>query len=151
MQDAAARLDYETAGTYRDWLHSLKPLLDRQERIAAPVLDHNAVLVLPGVAGRTVQLLLVRFGRLAHSIVLPPNPGAGDLERLRTTLAAHYDPGQQRPERYHRREVDEVRLLAHWLYTNRESIHHVYWNPDEDPRCFLERVLAAVSALEGVC
>ncbi len=145
MKQAAAEMDYEQAATYRDWLRRLERLLDGQQAVAAPVLEHNAVLVLPAPDADAAQCFLVRFGRHVETLTLaqPLTPDA--VERLRAGLARHFDPGLERPARYLKKEVDEVRLLAHWMYVHRESARSVRWHPDRPLEDVLDEILRQVA------
>ncbi len=40
--------------------------------------------------------------------------------------------------------MDEVRLLAHWMYLHRESTLPVRWTPNRDIDDFLEEILRQV-------
>ncbi len=146
MQEAAAEMHYEQAATYRDWLRRLERLMDTQQAVAAPVLDHNAVLVLPGGDGCAAQCFLVRFGRLAETVALAQPPAPEDVAHLRTRLAHHFDPARERPARYLKQEVDEVRLLAHWMYVHRRSARPVRWHPGRTLDDFVDEVLQKVEA-----
>jgi DNA polymerase-3 subunit epsilon len=139
MKTAAAALDFEQAARLRDWRETLRRLQDHQPSVATPVLDHNAVLVLPGRDG-TVELYLVRFGRLAAMIPLPVPPDASDLAVLQEQLALHFDPCLPRPERYLKQEVDEVRLLLHWMYIYRSRTQYIPWQGQD----LLEAILQVV-------
>lgn len=145
MKAAAARLEFEEAGQYRDWMRRLEVLLDRQRGIAAPVLAHNAVLVHAGTEPGTVQLFLIRFGRFAESVTVGRPPARDDLDRLRDRLAHHFDPERDEPERYFKQEIDEIRLLTHWMYVHRSATRHVSWMPDRSLDALVEDVVAAVS------
>ncbi len=145
MQRAAARLDYEGAAQYRDWHDKLKRLLDKRQFIAAPVMQHHAALVLPA-DGSSGQVFCIRFGRHVETITLGrPLPDA-DEERLRARLEHHFSPERVRPEEYTRRDVDEIRLLAHWMYRRRHDLRHVRWHADRSFEAFFGEVQAA---LEG--
>jgi len=144
MQAAAAAMRYEQAAEYRDWLQRLERLLSKQQKVAAPVLDHNAVLVQPSVVAGTVQLFCVRFGRHAETVTVSMPPAPGDVARLRACLARCFDPAQERPTRYFKQEVDEVRLLAHWLYLHRDSTWPVRWTPERTLDDFLGEILRQV-------
>lgn len=144
MQAAAAALEYEQAAEYRDWFQKLERMLGKQQRVAAPVLDHNAVLVQPGVEQRTLHLFLIRFGRPAETLTLSQPPQDDEVARLRDGLARHFDPAQERPARYFKQEVDEVRLLAHWLYLHRDTTRPVRWTPDCTLDDFLGEILRQV-------
>lgn len=143
MKAAAAEMDFEQAAEYRDWLRRLGRMSAKQEAIAAPVLEHNAVLVLPGVLPETRQGYLVRFGRHVDTVTLSEPPTPEEVAQLRERLGVHFDPDQPRPERYFKKEVEEVRLLAHWLYVHRDSALSVHWNAVEPLDVFLEQILAA--------
>ncbi len=142
MHAAAAEMQYEQAAEYRDWFQKLERMLGKQQKVAAPVLDHNAVLVQPGVGG--IHLFLVRFGRHAETVILSQPPQDDEVAHLRDRLVLHFDPAQERPARYFKQEVDEVRLLAHWLYLHRDSTLPVRWTPNRDVDDFLEEILRQV-------
>ena len=144
MQAAAAALEYEQAAEYRDWLQRLERMLTKQQKVAAPVLNHNAVLVQPGLEDGAVQLFLIRFGRHAETVTLSQPPPPDEVARLRDRLAHHFDAARERPARYFKKEVDEVRLLAHWMYLHRDSTLPVRWTPDCDLDAFLAEIMQQV-------
>jgi DNA polymerase-3 subunit epsilon len=141
MQRAADAMKYEDAAEYRDWLKRLRRLLSRQRCVASPVLEHNAVLVQPATKQDAVQLYLVRFGRHAETITLPMPPTTQQRKHLRARLAHHFDAAQDRPERYFKQEVDEVRILAHWMYVHRDSMESVHCEPGTALDALLDEVL----------
>ncbi len=143
MQAAAAALDFEQAAQFRDWHRRLKRMLDRQQVIAASVLDHNAVLILPGVDA-TTQLFLIRYGRFVEMLTFPRQPSAEEVERLRDTLKLHFEEGGVTPDRYFKQEADEIRVLSHWMYTQRGSTRQVHWHPETDAAAFLEEILEQI-------
>lgn len=143
MKAAAAEMDFEQAAEYRDWLRRLGRMSSKQEAIAAPVLEHNAVLVLPGTLPETRQGYLVRFGRHVDTVTLSQPPTPEEETHLRERLTVHFDPDQPRPERYFKKEVEEVRLLAHWLYVHRDSALSVQWDAEQSHEAFLEAILSA--------
>ena len=144
MKAAAARLEFETAGTYRDWYDRLKHMLDRQHGIAAPVLSHNAVLVLPGKNHETAQLLFVRFGRHVHTVELSVPPITTRIASLRQDLLFHFNDQFEQPARYLQRESDEIHILVNWMVTNQDSTRQVRWESELDPGEFLSRILHCV-------
>jgi DNA polymerase-3 subunit epsilon len=75
-----------------------------------------------------VQLFLIRFGRPVEtqSLTWPLRPD--DRAHLRARLAHHFDAAQERPARYSKREVDEIRLLSHWLYVHRDDVTQIRWS-----------------------
>lgn len=150
MREAAGRMAYEEAGQYRDWMRRLSQMLDKQQRVAAPVLAHNAVLYLPGVVDGTVQLYLVRFGRLVETVTLAVPPTAEAVAHLRERLALHFDPAREEPDRYMKQEIDEIRVLAHWMYVHRDSTAQIGWQPGRDIDDLLAEVLRVVDTAPAV-
>jgi len=150
MQQASANLEFEQAAQFRDWHDEIEHLLDRQQAIAAPVLEHNAVVALPGASGGAVQLFVVRFGRPVETVAVRLPPSDEARARLEAKLAHHFDPAQERPKQYSKRDVDEIRLLSHWLYVHRDEIAHVRWSADVSVDAWRERVEAAARAAADV-
>ena len=150
MQQASANLEFEQAAQFRDWHDEIEHLLDRQQAIAAPVLEHNAVVALPGASGGAVQLFVVRFGRPVETVAVRLPPSDEARARLEAKLAHHFDPAQERPKQYSKRDVDEIRLLSHWLYVHRDEIAHVRWSADVSVDAWRERVEAAARATADV-
>lgn len=141
MRTAALDMKYETAAQYRDWLVKLQRLQAKQQCIAASVLDHNAVLIQPSLDPDTVQLFLIRFGRLVDTVRMPRRPRSKDVATLKGTLADLFNSAQAEPERYLKKEVDEVRILTHWMYVHRDEAHQILWRPGMTVEVLLEQVL----------
>ncbi len=143
MRAAAADLQFEQAGWYRDQLVRLRRVLARQRPFATPVHDQHAVLVEPGLRPGEVQLFFLRFGRLVETRSLPVPPTPEDVTDLRARLAEHFDPALETPALFGRADVDEINILAHWVRLNEESAHHVRWTPDRSVDEMLDAVFAA--------
>lgn len=151
MKDASIEMEYEQAGLYRDLRELVLLLLEKQRCIAAPVLEHNAVVVDKSIKDGFRRLLIVRHGRLVESIKYKTPEGTGegraaDKEDLRQKLVEHYEnDDEKRPERYFKVEIEEIRLLAHWLYVNRESSEKIDCPPENTVSSILDLVWAAVT------
>lgn len=148
MREAAVRREYELAGTYRDWAKALERLAETQQGVAAPVLDHHAVIVQDGVAPGTQEVFVVRFGRLVGQATVAAVPSDPDVSALAVLLADHFGPAVERPARYLKPEIDEIRLLAHWLYVYRNSARHIRPAPGASPADVLADVLATLATAE---
>jgi DNA polymerase-3 subunit epsilon len=152
MHAAAARLEFESAGWYRDQLRRLRRTLGRQKQVASPVHDHHAVLVeplAPGYGGREdggAQLFFLRYGRLVGRLDLPAGPDPAAEALLRAALEAPFDPAAPPPDRFERADVDEIRILAHWMRLHPGRHRQVRWAPGTDADGFVEAVLAAARA-----
>jgi DNA polymerase-3 subunit epsilon len=108
-------------------------------------LEHNAVAVLPAPDAAAVQCFIIRFGRPVESHTAPVPFPADDRAHLEARLAHHFDPSAAPPDRYSKRDVDEIRLLAHWLYVHRDEVAQVRWDASLDPgtmRRQMERIAA---------
>jgi DNA polymerase-3 subunit epsilon len=130
MLEAAANREYELAGQCRDWLRSLERMTEKRRSLAQSVMDHHAVVVQPAAGQVGRQVFAIRYGRHVETLTLGTDPAPHDADRLRAFLAQHFAHDPPRPERYLKREIDEVRVLAHWLYVHRESARHVLFEPD---------------------
>ncbi len=143
MRAAAANLEFEQAGWYRDQLERLRRTLARQRPFATAVHDRHAVLVEPGLRPGEVQLFVLRFGRLVETRALPVPPTEADVAALREALEAHFDAGAETPEIFERADVDEISILARWVRLNEGSAQHVRWTPERTVDDLLSGVLAA--------
>ncbi len=149
MKEAAERREYETAATLRDYLGALDRMADRQRLFAAPVHEIHAFAVQDGVEPETVQVFAIRHGRHAATLTLYVPLGASGEAKLAAFVAAHTGEADV-PARYFKREIDEVRLLAHWLYVHRASARIVQVRADDPPDDLVPRLLAALHADEPV-
>jgi DNA polymerase-3 subunit epsilon len=156
MHAAAARREFEQAGWYRDQLRRLRRTLGRQKQVASPVHDHDAVLVEPlaaGYGGRAegsarspgAQLFFLRYGRLVGRLDLVPDDPTAEAA-LRAALERPFDPAAPAPDRFERADVDEIRILAHWMRLHPGANRQVRWTPATGTGSFVEAVLAAARA-----
>ena len=147
MQQASAQLAFEKAATFRDLHDHVERFVTRQRLIAAPIRQHNAALLHPQDDG-TVDVLLVRFGRFVTSVTEVPRTSSPETAALlRRVIASHFRPAASPPASLSKRAVDEVRLLAHWMYRQRDALQAVRWKAEEDVDPFAARILQRASAL----
>ena len=128
MSAASTAMDYEKAALFRDQYDMVTRLLARQECIAAPVLEHNAVVIDRSMKDEMCRLLVIQYGRLVETIVLTAHSdlAVDQLERTLHDRLHHYFPlSKDRPARYMRTEIEEIRLLAHWLFVHRDEISKI--------------------------
>ncbi|WP_051141375.1 DEDD exonuclease domain-containing protein [Salisaeta longa] len=144
MAQASEQLAFEQAAAFRDDHALFERFLDRQAALQAPVRQQHAVVLYrpPHAEGHT--LLLIRHGRFVASLTGVSNNGSS-MQRLTRALTPHFAPDVEAPAGLSKRAVDEMRLLAHWLYGHREAIHVVRWNASA-PGAFAGRVLDALDA-----
>jgi len=153
MEQASEQLDFEKAAEFRDWHDQVERLLETQSAVAAPIRQHNAALLHPHDDG-TVDVMLVRFGQFVASVTLEAGAegGADDLgEAQRVVLTERveddFDPGADRPATLSVRDVDEIRLLSHWMYVHRDDVHIVRWDDGTSASAFARRILKHVRLL----
>lgn len=144
MKEAAGRQAYEEAAEYRDWYNRLERILTKRQGIASSVLEHNAVLVQPGTSDGTKELFIVRYGRQVEklSVTLPMDESA--KSHLRACLRIVFGSLNNRPAQYQKKEIEEVHILAHWLYVHRDSAHSVLWESGVPLDSFLEAVVSGI-------
>lgn len=150
MLEAAAQRNYEAAATLRDHLAALERMADRQRLFAAPVHEVHAFVVEDAVEPDVVQVFAIRHGRHADTLRLARSPDPAVAAEADARLAAfverHRAPLDAPTVRYFKREIDEVRLLAHWLYVHRASARIVHVAPADATADVLARLRAALHA-----
>ncbi|MEM1125353.1 MAG: DEDD exonuclease domain-containing protein [Bacteroidota bacterium] len=146
MHKAATEFDFEGAAQYRDWHRALTRLLDKQQHIAAPVFEHHAVLLHP--TEDQLQAFLVRYGRHVATVPLPPDGPLVDSP-LPGQIRTHFAEDSARPEHYWKPEIDEVRILAHWLYVHRDEVTVVRWRPGQTADDLVAATQQAIQTLEA--
>lgn len=144
MLEASARMEYEQAGWFRNQLGRLRKALDGQGQFVAAVYDHNAVLLEPLADGSGTQLFLIRYGRLVSRVNVLGDPARTDGAAWREALEVHYDPLKPPPERFDRPEVDEIRIIVHWMRLRENATKQVQWSPDMVFEDFEEQIRAAL-------
>jgi DNA polymerase-3 subunit epsilon len=145
MRIAARDMRFEEAALYRDLFELVGRLLARQRCIAAPVLDHHAVVISDEPGDGRRLLLAVRFGRLVEALPCDAAPAGEEAERIRAFVGRAFG-SDRRPEPYFKPEIEDVRLLVHWLFTHQEEVRQVGWIPGESEAAFAERVLVGIAA-----
>jgi len=148
MREAADRLEFEEAREYRDWIEMLDRTIGRQREIAAPVMDHNAVVVESSVRPDSAQLFFVRFGRFVYNMQISRRPEASERARLREAISTFFNPTQLRPLKYHRQEADEITILLNWIHARRDSVTIVRWYEQTQDDAFTTEVCAALTSAD---
>ena len=140
MKAAAIEMDYEQAAIYRDHHELVTLLLEKQKCIAAPVLEHNAVVIDRSIQDGFCRLLFVRHGRLIDTLKCSLTSLDEDRDEFENRMHAHFGKDAERPERYYKAEIEDIRLLAHWLYVNREASEKIDWAPDVKLEMLIDEV-----------
>jgi len=125
MQDAAEQLDFERAKVFRDEIEFLRSFSERPYRAEFSVLGHNAVWIERSDAGDQCTILGIRRGRLASDVTVSVPPSMSELEALRETVGRSFTSDDTAPLPYRRKEIDEIRIIASWIYRKRERLEVV--------------------------
>lgn len=165
MRAASIAMDYEQAALYRDHRDLVTVLLEKQSYIASPVLEHNAVVVDFSIDDGHVRLLFVHRGRLVETLKWAL-PLADTCETaLRERIDAHFMPvetsdatpadaaisdSSAAQTRYFKAEIEEIRLLAHWLYVNRHTSEKIDWDEEREAAGMVREVMACLAALPAM-
>ena len=128
MKKAAADLDFEQAGTYRDWARTLRRILEKRQGIASRVLDHNAVIIHHQERDRPVRLLIVSRGRHAETISVGAPPADSELAAVENGITRWFTKEMRPAESYREKEIDEIYVLSHWLFVHRSEVRQVRWD-----------------------
>jgi len=144
MKKAAAALAFEEARWFRDQLQMFDRILQGRKHIAAPVRDHNGAFVLMEEGALLVHL--IRFGKKVETLRFSPDGWQTErvLHLLQAVVEDQFSPHLTPPERYGQKEVDEIRILAHWMYCNRGRFHQVPFTKELDWSIFLHRIHAVI-------
>ncbi len=145
MQQASANLEFEKAATFRDWLQTLDRMLEKQQAVAAPVLDHNAALIHPDVRPGCTDVLFVRHGKFVGSLQLDMPLSAASEAAIREGVTEMFDLTAERPDTLSKRDQDEIRLLSHWMFVHRADLQSVRWE-ETGPGAFAETIASTIRA-----
>ncbi len=67
MEDAAAKMNYEKAASYRDRIRAVNDMMQKQKAIDVDGEDRDVIAMLPSGTDVLVEVMLVRAGRLISS------------------------------------------------------------------------------------
>ena len=123
MRGAAAALEFEKAARYRNALQHMRDVARRGNVLAISVFDRNLAVV--HRMDTCTQVHLVRFGRCVATVPVQVPPLPEDATRMHACVAAHFEQPPDGPDRFTLQEADEIRILAHWMYQERESLRTV--------------------------
>ncbi|MCX6357844.1 MAG: excinuclease ABC subunit UvrC, partial [Candidatus Aureabacteria bacterium] len=94
MEQCAARLEFERAGSIRDTIASIRATVEQQKIITADGADRDVVGIYREGARGEAAILCVRGGRLIGRRSFPIHDAADDERRIvRDALAGHYLSG----------------------------------------------------------
>jgi len=149
MLRAAHEKRFEDAARLRDLVQASERMVVKQQLLSAPILEQQVAVVAPGSESGTVHVLGIRKGRFAGAITVSETPSESEHSLLQD-FAARVFFSEMGPSRYMKREVEEVRIVLHWLYANRDAVRILPVDPAEMPvRLALRLAVAACQVPKG--
>jgi DNA polymerase-3 subunit epsilon len=138
MYDLSETMQFEEAGLLRNRISELKKLFFRQQQIATSVNEHNMIMLLPATAKQNkVEVFFIRHGRLKYQRIVGKKV---PFKELRKKIDAVYFDGSTAPKYCRKEEIDEIRIIANWLYRQRNIGKYIYISSMEP-----ENILEALS------
>ncbi len=137
MQACAERLEFEQAAMLRNRARELRKLFDRNHQGSTAVNKTNLVVIVPASEReKSVELFCLRRGFLAHQQILGRK---ASLANVRDVLQRLYYQGEELSFDLSLEEVDELRIIAQWVYRKRDQSLSVYVE-DQTPDELFEQV-----------
>jgi len=122
MEAAAGALQYEAAARYRDRLHALEDVIERQKMLTRARADQDWVGIARADGQAVVQVFQVREGKLVgtEQIQLEGTGGSGDSEVLSSFLTQFYGSATHVPkEIFLPQGLPDQQVIEEWLTERR--------------------------------
>ncbi|MGD2206060.1 MAG: excinuclease ABC subunit UvrC, partial [Anaerolineae bacterium] len=122
MQDAADRLEFEQAATYRDQLAAIEQVIERQKIVSAAMADQDVIAFARADGDACVQVFFIRHGRLIgrEYFVLDGAAEETDTEIVASFVKQFYgEAAYVPPEILLPHEIDEALVIQTWLRSRR--------------------------------
>jgi excinuclease ABC subunit C len=143
MQAASAALQFEAAARYRDRLHALEEVVERQKMLTRVRTDQDWIGIARADGQAMAQVFLVREGKLVGSeqVQLEGAGGSTDAEILSSFLAQFYGSATHVPREIFLPEaLPDQGVLEEWLSERRGAAVAVRIPQRGDNRALLELV-----------
>ncbi len=152
MFEAAARQDFERAARLRNAVRDADAVLLGQRLVTGAVEANNLLIAYPSAEVGSLELFLVRHGRLAalRRVAHEEIVVAAELQSLVAEAAALGTP----PARVGRAEVDQINIIARWIHHHSDEHERAFFSlprdlaDAEEVEAFVTRVLAGIATRE---
>jgi DNA polymerase-3 subunit epsilon len=119
MQDSSERLEFEEAAMLRNRMKELERVFFRQRQISSSINDNNVIIVIPtNEQDKKVEVFFIRHGRLKFQRLVGKKLPLKELSRA---LEQVYHDGTTAPPHCRKEEIDEIRIIASWVYQHRKD------------------------------
>lgn len=124
MQESSERLDFEEAGLLRNRMKELERVFFRQRQISSSINENNVVIIIPTEEhDKKVEVFFIRHGRLYFQRLVGKKLPMKELARALETV---YFDGSTAPAHAQKEEIDEMRIIASWIYQHRNDGTFLY-------------------------
>lgn len=124
MTESAEQLEFEEAALRRNQMKELERVFFRQRQISSSVNENNVIIVLPTSAKQgKVEVFFIRHGRLRFQRLVGKKLPSKELERW---IQETYFDGSTAPPHCRKEEIDEIRIIASWVYQHRDDGRFLY-------------------------
>lgn len=117
MEQSAEELKFEEAALLRDRLAELQRIFSSGERVADSINTNNMIVLLPAEEFGKRHLFFIRQGRLAGRVLVG---GRVPESAIRKQLSRLYFAAQPLPLQIGKLEIEEMRIVASYLFQQRE-------------------------------
>ncbi|MFY8000936.1 MAG: DEDD exonuclease domain-containing protein [Candidatus Kapaibacteriota bacterium] len=119
MQESSERLDFEEAALLRNRMKELERIFFRQRQISSSVNENNVIIIIPTEEhDKKVEVFFIRHGRLKFQRLVGKKLPMKELERALETV---YSDNSTAPKYAGKEEIDEIRIIASWIYQHRND------------------------------
>ncbi|MCU0425364.1 MAG: DEDD exonuclease domain-containing protein [Candidatus Kapabacteria bacterium] len=119
MQESSERLEFEEAALLRNRMKELERIFFRQRQISSSINDNNVIIVIPTEEyDKKVEVFFIRHGRLKFQRLVGKKLPMKELERA---LRDVYGESMSAPSHAGKEEIDEIRIIASWIYQHRND------------------------------
>lgn len=141
MEEKAEALEFEEAAVIRNQLRELERMAAAGERVTRAIHRHNGVVIFPVGDGRSLEVLFLKHGRMAHEMRIGSRMPVRTIEK---NVARIYGKGMVVRERYGREGIDAVRIIATYIHQHRGIGERVMVEEGESVEAIANRVMAAL-------
>jgi len=85
-----------------------------------------------------------RRGRLAADLTVPLPVSDDDVAAIRDAVARSFDEQEEPTSAYRRKEIDEIRVIASWIYRSRDHLEVVPFRPGQAVQGLISEVEAFI-------
>lgn len=119
MIESSEQLAFEEAAVRRNQLKELERVFFRQKQISSSVNENNVILAVPtSQQDKKVEVFFIRHGRLRYQRLIGKKLPMKELAKY---IHDVFFDGSTAPAHCRKEEIDEIRIIASWMYQHREA------------------------------